>query len=106
MPSCPFRRRQRLGRGSSPVSSVLTHSIASRWAVGECLSGAPVLGDDGICFCGPDEGLGVEVAVIDPFNDRSLEFDDPFEGAAADALAGGLGKPPLDASDPATRPPL
>src|SRR5258708_35976481 len=71
----------------SGASSVPTQSFVSLVEVGESLFGAPVLGDDRIGLCCPDEWFWVGIAVIDPFDDGGLEFVDAVEGAAADALA-------------------
>ena len=68
--------------------------------VGEGCAGTAILGDDGIWLGGPDERLGVEVAVFDPVGDRGFEFGYAGEGAAADALARDLGKQPLDEVEP------
>src|SRR6185437_13532147 len=61
---------------------------------------AAVLVDDGAGLGGPDEGLWVLVAVLDPVDNGGLELIDAVEGAAANALAGDLSEEPLDEIDP------
>jgi hypothetical protein len=73
-------------------SSARTHSYASRFDILKRQSRVGVLGDDAVCLCGPHEGLGMCVSVIDPIDDGGLELRHAVEGVAADALAGDFGK--------------
>jgi hypothetical protein len=61
---------------------------------------ACILLQDDVGFGGPLEGLRFGVALGEPGLDGSLEFGDALENAAADLLAGDLGKQPLDQVDP------
>ena len=45
---------------------------------------------------GPDEGLGVAVAVVEVRADRVFQFFDTLEDAAADALLGEFAEEALD----------
>src|SRR5262245_45990403 len=82
------------------LTSVPTQSFVSLGEVVERLSSAPVLGDDWIGLCGPDEGLGIGVSVIDPFADGGLELSDVVKGAAPDALASNFSEQAFDEIEP------
>src|ERR1017187_2423977 len=75
------------------------HPVAE---VCQSFSGAKVLGDDGIGLCGPDEGLGMIVSMIDPVDDGSLQLGHVFEGASPDSLSGDFCEQPLDHVEPRT----
>src|SRR5438552_12238360 len=84
------------------VSSVLTHSFASRFCDGERFFGSAVLCEDRFGAGSPLEGLWVLVSMLDPVVNRGLEFGDVVEGPSPDALASNLGEEPLDEVEPGT----
>jgi hypothetical protein len=57
-------------------------------------------GEDGFGLGCPCEGLGVLVAMLNPFVDRVFKFRYIMENASSDALARDLGEEPLDEVEP------
>jgi hypothetical protein len=84
--------------------SVPTHSFASCVDDGQGFLGSAIGGEDGFGLGCPCEGLGVLVAMLNPFVDRVFKFRYYImENASSDALARDLGEEPLDEVDLASQ---
>ena len=57
-------------------------------------------GDDFVWICGPSEGLGIIVGLVEEAVDGSLEFTDRPEDAAFEAPFGEFGKEAFDGIEP------
>lgn len=64
---------------------------------------APDSGDDFVWVCGPGEGFGIIIGLVDKAVDGCLEIDDGSEDAAFELPLGEFGKEALDGVEPRAR---
>ena len=62
-----------------------------------------MFGEDRFGVGGPFEGLRILISVLNPVENRGLEFFDIVEGSPSNPLSSDFGEEPLDEVNPGTR---